>query len=74
MRQHLAIPGSMCSLVERTLPIAVKNLLLLWICYLGQFGEVGGKRKWDLLVQEEILIWRKTLNILEKTIFEVRCI
>jgi len=69
MRQHLAVPGSMCSLVEGTPPIAGQNLLLLWICYLGQFGEVGGKRKCDLLVPEEILIWRKTLNILEKTIF-----
>lgn len=56
-------------LVEGTPPIAGENLLLLWICYLGKFGEVGGKRKWDLLVLEEILIWRKTLNIAEKTIF-----
>jgi hypothetical protein len=69
MRQHFAVPGSMCSLVEGTPPIAGENLLLLWICYLGQFGEVGGKRKWDLLVSDEILIWRKTLNIAEKTIF-----
>jgi hypothetical protein len=30
-------------LVEGTPPIAGENLLLLWICYLGQFEEVEGK-------------------------------